>query len=815
MSDLTPYAPQPLGPQRPHSGGSGLPPQEFEEETIDLREVLGVLRRHIVLVLGITVACLLLTAFVVLRQVPQYRASAVIRLQDETGAMTGGLGSGFDGMMVGRSIDPVMSQMQVLRSRAVATEVVERTGLRIVSNSPELSAGRLEAVQIAESFTTDTLHLAFRDNAIQVRGQRGETTGRYGEPILLSGVQFAVPERPNTDEAELIILTRERGIERFLQNLSATIREGTDVIDVSYTAADPQWAQEIVNTAVSVFQATSAETAQQQARRRREFLEEQLTQTDSALILAQVALTNFQQREGVASSQEKLAAQQTGLMELDIRREELDADRQVLRTMLGALAQGERASGRLGSLISSPEVAANPVISSLFTQLVRLEAARDSATSGEWGSAESNPDVQRLSLMAGSVRDRLIESVSSHTETLDARVAALDDLKARNLAELQSLPASGAEEVRLVQRVEAVGKIADQLREEFQRARITEAVEAGQVEIIDLAVIPAEPIGSGRGLKLGLGLMLGLMLGGGAAFVREHLNTSIERREELEGLLQVPGLAVIPQFATGLGAPRRFKVPAFLTGGRNGDHHGAGNGTALTPARMDGAAQELVTVSDLRAAGSEAFRTLRTNLIFSQAIQSIRTLVITSSSPNEGKTTTAANLAVTFAQQGMRVLLVDCDLRKARMHNVFGVPREPGLTQAILGFNEVEEVVRPSGVPNLDVLTAGTLPPNPSELVGGVRMREVMEELSGGYDLVIIDTPPLLAAADAAVLGRLADGVLVVVRAGQTERGAAQQAMQQLRTVGARVLGAVLNDPDAKVATRGSYYYYDYYGVKE
>src|SRR5690606_21329289 len=102
---------------------------------------------------------------------------------------------------------------------------------------------------------------------------------------------------------------------------------------------------------------------------------------------------------------------------------------------------------------------------------------------------------------------------------------------------------------------------------------------------------------------------------------------------------------------------------------------------------------------------SEAFRTLRTNLIFSQAIQSIRTLVITSSSPNEGKTTTAANLAVTFAQQGMRVLLVDCDLRKARMHNVFGVPREPGLTQAILGFNEVEEVVRPSGVPNLDVLT--------------------------------------------------------------------------------------------------------------
>lgn len=789
--------------------GGGRPVKDYvvglDEDSIELREILGVVRRNGGLVLGIAAAVVAVAVFFLLRQVPEYRAEALLRLRDERGSMTGGMAGTAMQEVMGKTADPVLSQLQVMRSRGVATEVIERTGLRLHSVTQGFSAGILEDIEVVDPRAADTLSLSFDDMGAVARSGGGESRVPYGSPVRLGNVQLTIPARPEEqDEAEIRVLTREQAIDRFRQNLEATIREETDVIDLAYTDPDPALAQRVVNATVDVFREVSARTAQQQARRRRIFLEEQLTQTDSALTLAQLALTNFQSREGVASSQEKLAAQQVGLMDLDIRREELDADRRVLQSLLAALSREDQPGRRLGALVSNPGIAENPAVTELYQQMVRLEASRDSLAAGRWGSADTSPDVERFDLLIGSTRSRLVEAVESHVEALDARIAALDDLKSRNLAELQALPASGAEEVRLVQQVEGVGKVADQLREEYQKARIAEAVEAGQVEVIDLASLPAKPIGSGPGLKLALALVLGLMLGSGAAVLKENLNTSIRRKEDLE-VLRLPGLAVIPQI-TGSAAEQRFRFP--LMPARSGSTNGNG---AHPP---EGDPRELVAVSHLRSPGAEAYRTLRTNLIFSQAVQSLKTLVITSTAPSEGKTTTSSNLAVTFAQQGMRVLLVDCDLRKGRLNTVFRIPREPGLTQLILGFNEPAEVIRETAVDGLSVIASGTFPPNPSELLGGDKMRETLAALQEQFDLVILDTPPLLAAADAAVLGRGADGVLLVIRAGHTDRGAAQHAMEQLQTVGAHVVGAVLNDPDAKAKAYGGYYYYSYYGAE-
>jgi capsular exopolysaccharide synthesis family protein len=161
----------------------------------------------------------------------------------------------------------------------------------------------------------------------------------------------------------------------------------------------------------------------------------------------------------------------------------------------------------------------------------------------------------------------------------------------------------------------------------------------------------------------------------------------------------------------------------------------------------------------------------------------------------------------------MRVLLVDCDLRRGRIHRIFDVPREPGLTELVIGHEESEAVIRPTDVTGLYVVPSGNLPPNPSELLGGDRMRKVLVSLSEAFDLIILDTPPLLAASDGAILATLSDGVVLVLRAGSTEGEAAQQAIQQLSGVGARVVGAVLNDPDAKVPAYGGYYHYEYAGA--
>jgi polysaccharide biosynthesis transport protein len=351
-----------------------------------------------------------------------------------------------------------------------------------------------------------------------------------------------------------------------------------------------------------------------------------------------------------------------------------------------------------------------------------------------------------------------------------------------------------------------VRRMADQLREEFQRARISEAVEAGQVEVLDYAAVPLEPVGSRRSLKLALGLVLGVMLGGGGAFLLENLNTSIRRREDLEETLQLPSLAMIPQIRPGKKRGAKTALPAGAGG--NG-----GNGKGAAVVANGAEAPALVTISDVRSSGSEAFRSLRTNLLFSDSARGLKTLLVTSTGPSEGKTTTAANLAVTYAQQGMRVLVIDCDLRKPRLHAAFGTGREPGLTQLVLGYATAEEVVRETPVENLFIIPAGTIPPNPTELLGGARMRETLAAVAEGYNMVILDTSPTSAGADAAILGAACDGVLMVIRAGKTDRDAARHALGQLGTVGARVLGGVLNDPDAELPKYGGYYgYYEYYG---
>lgn len=816
MSDLISYHDRPpahaapLGswPNAAGSRGEDAP----GDETIDLRQLLSTLRQRVWLIAAMAIIALAGTAFVVLRQAPKYRAAAAIRLYDERQAVAGGIAGAALDQAMGRSSELLYSQLQVLRSRTLASAVVDRLGLRLRPVNGGLRYGLLQQVIVPEGTPGDTLSFEFEPGEYQVRsGVGAPARAPYGVGVQVEGVQVMVPEPPGADAAQFVVRSQGEAVDWLLASLRAVPRERTNVVDVDFTADDPVLAQRVVNAVVEEFRAASVREAQQQASRRRVFVEAQLAQTDSVLAEAQAGLMAFQRREEVYSLEQKFMAQQSGQLTLDIRREELASDLGMLRTLLKRLEGAARPDSALNTLISAPTVAQNPLVSQLSSQLAGYETELASLTTGSWGLAEGHPDVQRLSKLVAETRTRLVDAVASHVMALEARLNALDQLRARSALALKALPETGAEEARLRQQVQTIHKMADQLREEYQRARIAEAVEVGQVAILDAALAPGAQLDDHRGMKLGLGLLTGLLLGAGLAFLLEQMNTTIRGREDLEAALGVPGLAVIPHFdlpgaaAQAAGwAPRLRRLLGAGQGGA-GANRGSGNGGGV----------ELVTMTDQRFGGSEAYRVLRTNLLFSRAGQRLHTLVVASAVPSEGKTTTTANLAVTFAQQGMRVLLVDCDLRRARAHNLFNLGREPGLTQMLIGAADAAKAIRTTDVEGLYVLPAGALPPNPAELLGSREMQELVERLKGEFELVIFDTAPVLVAADAAVLAKQVDGTVLVVRAGATDRGASQQALHQLRLVGARVLGAVLNDPDTSIKASGdrySYYSYKYYG---
>jgi tyrosine-protein kinase Etk/Wzc len=788
-------------------------------DSLSLGQIFGVLRRRYRLVLALTLLGVGAGAYLAARAPASYKATAVLRMAGERKALTGEIEPTPE---LDRTTNPILSIAELVQSRSVMGAVVDSLGLRLLSATPEFGAGRLENIHVGPEATGDTIQVTFYQNGVKAKLANREARARYGEPLDLGPIRFRVPSVPEVASANLYVIPREMAIDNLAGHISVLHRAETDIMDISYTAPNPRIAQRVVNTTVLSFQHLNILNAKQKSQRRREFLEEQLKQTDSMLARAQADLASFRSKQQLASSESAMNDVQSFRLTLDTQASQLQADRSTFATLLDQLKKGGETgeAEALRALASSPAMAENASVSNSFRQLETYQFRLDSMTTGPWRAAPTNPDLIQLKSLITSTRGQLRQAVSSHVTTLDSRIGALRKLRAESGRSLELLPTMAAEEARLMGRVQTLTSASDQVRQEYQKARMAEEVEAGDVDIVNLADLPYVPEWTTTPLKLALGLLLGLLVGTGGAFLLEALNTSIRKPEDLELALHLPGLAVIPRLTSGSSpAPRR--LGGLLRPGRRAE------------LEKRPTASSLGTVTQPFSVGVEAFRMLRTSLVWCEQGDDMKTLVVTSAAPGEGKTLTAANLAVTFAHDGLRVLLVDCDVRRPRLHGLFQVPRSPGLMELLtpshngsdnsqsLTFNPgagrtdsgrpVTDVIRSTNVKGLSLLTCGALPTNPSGLLSGVRMRVLLQELSKSFDLVILDTPPVLATADAGILASLADGVLLVVRAGQTDRVAAKRAHQQLVNVGSRVVGTVLNDPGGEVSQYGDYYYpYDY-----
>ena len=769
-------------------------------DSVSFRQILTVLRRRYQLILAMTLIGASIGLFLASQAPATYRAAAMLRMAGERQTLTG---DEAEGSVLGKTADPLLSIIELLKSRTVARVVVDTLGLQLQSRTPEFPVSSLAQVRVDPRAAGDSVQLVFHQNNVEARRADRAVTAPYGQVINLGVVQFAVRARPAVESATLGIIGQEPAIDALLAGLQVTRRELTDVIDVAYFSSEPATAQRIVNATVQAFQSMNVQWARERSRRRREFLAEQLAQTDSMLERAQAELSSFRSRQQLASSRDKLAAEQSAVLALDSRAAELEADRQTFTTLQQQLKSGDESARAeaLRALATSPAMTDNPAVGSLYNQLLVYQDRLDSMTTGPWKAAPTNPDVMQLKGLATSTQAKLVDAVSSHVKAIDARIASLGTLRRRTGAAMEILPAMAEEEMRLSRRADALAGMGDELRKEFQKARMAEEVEAGDVDVVDLADVPYAPLLSASAVKLALGLVLGLMLGLIVAYVLEALNTSIRRPEDLEAVLHVPGLAVIPRITSG---------PS------NGRSRLRGLLGSPKPARSDTGA--LMSGGQTFSIGIEAFRNLRTSLIWSDGGESLKSLVVTSAAPGEGKTLTAANLAVTLAYDGLRVLLVDCDIRRPRVHGLFRMPRSPGLMELLTTSRHpsgdtvsAPDAIRETSISGLSVLTCGALPSNAAHLLSSTRMRVLLQELQEQYDIIVLDTPPVLATADAGIVASLTDGVLLVVRAGTTDRNAAQRAYQQLANVGARVVGTVLNDPGGQVAKEGDYYYpYDY-----
>jgi capsular exopolysaccharide synthesis family protein len=364
--------------------------------------------------------------------------------------------------------------------------------------------------------------------------------------------------------------------------------------------------------------------------------------------------------------------------------------------------------------------------------------------------------------------------VSGLKTSLEKELTSVQDDIARAQSGLSSNP-DEAQRQRLETSLAQYRTTLSSLANNYNQIRIAEAQATNNVVIAKPASVPLGPVRPRTMANVLLAMIVGGMLAIGAAFLVEYLDDTVKSPDDVT---RATGLST-------LGAIARLKDV--------------------------GSQRQLISWSQPKAPETEAYRTLRTNIQFSSVDKPIRILLVSSSGPSEGKSTTAANLAVVMAQTGQKVILVDADLRRPVIHKVFGVPNNVGITTTLLAGQDVDlaDYLQPTEMENLRVSTSGPIPPNPSELLGSHRMAHLIEQLSQLADLVIFDAPPVLAVTDASVLGREVDGVLLVVDAGGTREQALAQTVDELRKTGVNILGIALNRLDSR--SRSYYHYYYHY----
>ena len=626
----------------------------------------------------------------------------------------------------------------------------------------------------AKILTSETLALqTIRNSGL---GSRPEFSGTDGPSEAVASGSLANQKQPPELAA-------------FLGSLSVKRVPNSRLMDVSFESTDPQLAARIVNAHIATYVEQNYRSKYESTTQASDWLAGQLNDFKNKVQKSEDARIAYERQNQIWALDDK--QNMTTQRLADINKQYTEAQSE--RMQKESLYQFAKA----GNLDAVPQVQSNTA----FTDMMRKR--RDESAEYDAALAQYGPNFPRVQRLKAQIKETDDNIEKEKQKVLDVLESDYREARQRETLLAQALDQAKAEANRMAEKMveynilkreaEANKALYEGLMTKMKETAITAGLRSSNIRIVDPAMVPTTPARPAKAKNILLAFLVGLLGGIGLALLREYLDNTVKTPDDIETLARLPSLAVVPQFASLNGSKRRGMLPSFSTNGHD-------------------KCIELVAQHLPKSQMSEAFRALRTSLLLSQADHPPQVILVTSALPREGKTTAAANLAVTLAQLGDRTVLVDADLRKpgiGRLLNL-GASKYAGLSSYLAGVSSVDLVSIPHpAIPNLVAIPTGPVPPNPADLLSSHRLADAITELRAKFKFIVLDSPPIMAATDAVILSVLADGVLLVVRSGETPKAAFTRTRDLLASVKCRVLGVVLNAVDSSAPDY--YYSYRYY----
>lgn len=754
--------------ERGYGYGYGYAGAYEDTRIVKFREYLRIIRKNKWIIATITVVATTLVALAAYRVESDFVSSATLQMTDPNPNLMDSQRFGynvydFDGKNF-------KTQLQLLQMPDLIRQAVIELDLE---HNPDFFSSKPRTLK-------DGFYSLFKPRASQPGVATSDAP--LGPPID--------PKKPLDDET---IRRLDPYVGTVIAGLDVNEIRGTKLITISFRHHNPEIAAKVTNAVAEVFIKADLNQRVDSKATASDFLQQRIAELQTQIRSGEERLLNYGKTHEILSLED--ADQNTVVQRLEALNKELleaEAERRSLEATREALAAG----GGTQDIMRLPTAQADQGavetskrLSDLRQQLLELQQRY---TDEYPGVVKVKEQIGALEADMEKIKTRLVGVAETQYQAALGREKMLQTEVEKQRSQTMEQNEAAISYRIIQQEVETNKKLMEMLLQRSKEVDISAASEKSLVVLKNRADVPGGPAGPNRDRWIMMAFLLSLGAGVGLAFAREYLDQTIRSIEDIDRVVRLPSLGVIPALSSGSKKRARRKALASANG-------------APAPG-SDG----LITALEARSSAAEAYRQLRTSVLLSSAGHPSRLLLVTSSQPREGKTTTAVNTAISLAQTGASVLIIDCDMRKPRVHKLLNASNLVGVSLYLSGQNEdLGMLVQEHQIPNLSVLPCGPTPPNPAELLGSDQMRKLLVDVMDRYDHIVIDSPPVISFADPVILSTMVDGVILVVRGGYSHRNIVMRSRQLLDDVGAKIYGVVLNDADMK--GDNSYYYYGSY----